>query len=120
MIHNIPWTAPTQPAPAGLLASDGWWYPLAYAFVLMLTLVLMPGQLRESIRPLWAPVGRFLRRLYVPWLWAGLYCLSCVGLAYTPILCVLWGDYDRWSGCPWHREQLRRLGFPGFVPPIVT
>jgi len=113
-LHAIPWTAPTQPAPAGLLNSPDWWYPLAYAFVLLLALVLMPGQLRESLRPLWAPVGRWiasLSALAVLWLWV--WTPLCV---LAPILCVLWIII----AVTLVREQLRRLAYPGYETPILT
>ena len=118
MIHSIPWTAPTQPAPAGLLNSPDWWYPLAYAFVLLLALVLMPGQLRESLRPLWAPVGRWIASLSAPWLWEGLFLWSALSGAFLAPLRVLESIFRVvWS---WGRSQLRRLAYLGYETPILT
>ena len=65
MTINIPWTAPVQPAPTGLLNSPYWWTWLAYLIVLPMAWILMPGQLRGSVKALWAPVAAFLSRLSV-------------------------------------------------------
>ena len=56
----IPFTAPVAPTPHGLLASPYWWTWLAYLIVLPMAYALMPGQLRESVKALWEPVGRWI------------------------------------------------------------
>ena len=68
-LRAIPYHAPAETATHGYLQSPDWWVPLAYGVVALLALCCVPGQMRESIKALWAPVGAFLRRLYVPWLW---------------------------------------------------
>ena len=65
MMHSIPFTAPIAPTPHGLLASPYWWTWLAYLLVLPAAWCLMPGQLRESVKALWAPVAAFLSRCSV-------------------------------------------------------
>jgi hypothetical protein len=107
MIHNITWTAPTQPAPAGLLNSPdllGWALNL---LIFIAALFLFP-QLRESLRPFFAPVLRFLAglsALAVLWVWG--WTPLC---ALAPILCVLWIII----AVALVREQLRRLAFRGW------
>ena len=118
MIHNITWTAPIEPAPHGLLQSPDWWVWLAYGLVALLALCCVPGQMRESMAQLWRPVGACLSRLYVPWLWGGLFVWSALSGAFLAPFRVLESIFRMvWS---WGREQLRRLAFPGFVPPIVV
>ena len=111
MIHNIPWTAPTQPAPAGLLASPdllGWVLNLLF----LISLPLLFPQLRESIRPFFSPVLRWIARLSAPWLWEGLFLWSALSGAFLAPLRVLESIFRVvWS---WVREQLRRLAFRGF------
>ena len=117
-LHAIPYAAPVTVSHGGLLNSPDWWVPLAYGLVLLLALCCVPGQLRESAKALWAPAAAFLRRLYVPWLWEGLFIAGSV-------LCVLRALYGR---CQYAyvrctdaaREQLRRLAFSGFMRPVLT
>ena len=120
MTINIPYHAPAAPqAHPGLLYAPDliWW--LYGAIVLTLALFLMPGQLRESIKALYAPLGSFLRSLCCPWLWAGVFVHSFLAGAYRGCenisLAFLWNLID------WGREQLRRLAvFWGFEQPCLT
>ena len=117
MTVNIPWTAPATPAPhAGLLYAPGtdWANWAMIAIVAVAVWCLMPGQLKESAKALWAPVGRFLRSLRAPlavgwWGWMVLGVLEAK-------LAVLWFLEDiaeqvfpRWGSA----------GFRGFMVPIV-
>ena len=118
MIHNIPWTAPVEPAPHGLLQSPDLVTWSAYGVVLLLAWLSMPTGLKTAAAGLYAPIAAFLRRLYVPWLWGGLFVWSALSGAFLAPFRVLESIFRMvWS---WGREQLRRLAFPGFVPPIVT
>ena len=110
MISSIPFTAPIAPTPHGLLASPYWWTWLAYLMVLPLAWCLMPGQLRESAKTLWAPVGRWIARLSAPWLWVSLFALSVCLCVLEPHLCWWWGIWPMIE----IREQRRRLAFRGF------
>ena len=65
MIHNIPWTAPTPPAPAGLLNSPDLVTWLGYGLVLLLAALCMPTGVRDGLAQLWEPVKDFLARLHV-------------------------------------------------------
>ena len=107
-------------APTGLLYTPGQdiAFLAFFGFVALMSLCLMPGQARESIKELWAPVGAFLRSLCCPWLWEGLFIAGSV-------LCVLRALYGR---CQYAyvrctdaaREQLRRLAFSGYMRPVLT
>ena len=116
MVSNIPWTAPAPPAPAGLLLSPYWWTWLAYLMVLPMAYALMPGQLRESVKALWAPVAAFLSRcsvlMEVLRVLVGFTC--CMGLA----------EALRWDNWPQDGDegyrQPRRLAYMGFDTPIKT
>ena len=117
-LYAIPYAAPVTVSHGGLLASPDWWYPLAYGLVLLMALLSVPGQARESAKALWAPAAAFLRRLYVPWLWGRLcswYALSGAFLA------PLWGfRWDNWPEDDVPDEQKRRLAYPGFDRPVLT
>ena len=116
-LRAIPYHAPAETATHGYLQSPDWWVPLAYGVVALLALCCVPGQMRESIKALWAPVGAFLRRLYVPWLWGGLFVWSAFSGAFLAPFRVLESIFRVvWS---WGRERLRRLAYPGFDRPIV-
>ena len=103
MVSSIPYTAHAAPTPHGLLASPDWWTWLAYLMVLPLAWCLMPGQLRESVKALWAPVAAFLSRcsvlMEVLRVLVGFTC--CMGL----VEAVRWdnwpeddaGEDDEWS-----------------------
>ena len=119
MVSNIPWTAPAPPAPAGLLLSPDWWVWLAYLLVLPMAWCLMPGQLRESVKALWAPVGQFFAGLHVT-LACGWYL--AVVLLSGAFLVPLWGfRWDNWpqDGDEGYRQP-RRLAYMGFDTPIKT
>jgi membrane protein implicated in regulation of membrane protease activity len=100
-----------------LLASPYWWTWLAYLLVLPLAYALMPGQLRESVKALWAPVGAFLSRLSVRWLWEGVLfaAYTCFVIVLKPI------TWDNWpqDGDEGYRQP-RRLAYMGFDTPIKT
>ena len=61
-------TAPPHAPHAGLLYAPGtdWANWAMIAIVAVAVWCLMPGQLKESAKALWAPVGRFLRSLRAP------------------------------------------------------
>ena len=117
MTVNIPWTAPATPAPhAGLLYAPGtdWANWAMIAIVAVAVWCLMPGQLKESAKALWAPVGRWLAALRAPlavgwWGWMVLCVLR-------PMWAVLWFMEDAICRV---REQLVLEGFPGYLVPIV-
>ena len=116
MISSIPFTAPVAPTPHGLRASPYWWTWLAYLLVLPMAYALMPGQLRESVKALWAPVAAFLSRcsvlMEVLRVLVGFTC--CMGLA----------EALRWDNWPQDGDegyrQPRRLAYMGFDTPIKT
>jgi len=65
MIHSIPPPHVQSTVTHGLLLSPYWWTWLAYLIVLPMAWILMPGQLRGSVKALWAPVAAFLSRCSV-------------------------------------------------------
>ena len=81
-MHSIPFTAPHVIVTHGVLQSPEWWIWLAYLIVLPMAYALMPGQLRESVKALWAPVGAFLSRLSCLWLWGRYFVWSALGGAF--------------------------------------
>ena len=102
MIHNISWTAPIEPAPHGLLQSPDWWVWLAYLIVLPAAWCLMPGQMRESVKALWAPVRRWLAGLHWPSRVEWVFALTCDFGVIRPLLWDNWpeddaGEDDEWS-----------------------
>ena len=109
-VYNIPYTAPQATVTHGVLQSPDWWIWLAYLIVLPMAYALMPGQLRESVKALWAPVGAFLSRLSVRWLWEGVFAAyTCFVIVLKPI------TWDNWpqDGDEGYRQP-RRLAFRGF------
>ena len=117
-MNAIPYHAPVTVSHGGWLQSPGWWYPLAYALIAVLALCCVPSQARESLRALWAPAAAFLRRLYVPRLWAGLFVWSALSGAFlAPLWAVLWPVKPLNAS---RVEQLRRLAYPGFDRPVLT
>jgi len=119
MIHSIPPPHVQATVTHGLLLSPYWWTWLAYLIVLPMAYALMPGQLRESVKALYAPVGRFLARLRVT-LACGWYL--AVVLLSGAFLVPLWGfRWDNWpqDGDEGYRQP-RRLAYMGFDTPIKT
>ena len=116
MVSNIPYMAQAAPVDHGLLQSPGWWVWLAYLMVLPLAWCLMPGQLRESIKALWAPVAAFLSRcsvlMEVLRVLVGFTC--CMGL----VEAVRWDNWPE-DGDEDYRQP-RRLAYMGFDTPIKT
>ena len=117
-MNSIPYTAPHP----GLLYAPG--LDLAtwalYAIVGLVAIFLMPGQLRESVGRLWAPLGAFLAGLCWPLAVAGCWAwVRLSGAVLVPIRPEQWGDWPDPDGdVP--DEQPRRLAYMGFLPPILT
>ena len=117
MTVNIPYTVPAPPAPhAGLLYSPDIWNWLAYAVVLAPAAWCMPTGLKDSLRSLWAPVGRWIAALCCPWLWEGCFLWTAVPGAFLEAFWAFW-----WASEPQDEgeEQLVLKGFPGYLVPIV-
>ena len=115
-MNSIPYTAPFTPTPHGLLLSPDWWTWLAYGLVLPMACALMPGQLRESVKALWAPVAAFLSRcsvlMEVLRILVGFTC--CMGL----VEALRWDNWPQ-DGDEGYRQS-RRLAYLGFDTPIKT
>ena len=116
MIHSIPPPHVQATVTHGVLQSPDliWW--LAYLLVLPLAWCLMPGQMLESAKALWEPVGRWI---------AALHALLDLGLWGWAPLCVLEAfKAARWDNWPddneWPDEQKRRLAYLGFDRPFLT
>jgi hypothetical protein len=119
MIANIPYTAPAAPAQAGLLNTPdllGW---LFTAFLIAAGLFIMLPAARDSVKALWAPVGRWLSRLRCPWAWEGMFVWSAFSGAFLRPLKTFWDNFPEDEDGQ-YREQLRRLAYMGFIPPILT
>ena len=114
MMRSIPFTAPVAPTPHGLLASTYWWTWLAYLIVLPMAYALMPGQLRESVKALWAPVGAFFAAFHAP-LAVGLWGWVVLGVL-RPFRGLLGAVKDLTLVV----EQLLRLGYIGYRRPVLT
>ena len=113
MTINIPWTAPAAPVAHGLLntpATDlcGW---LMTALMVVAALCVLPGELRESIKALWAPVGAFFAAFHAP-LAVGLWCWVVLG--------VLRGLLRAVKDLTLVEEQLVRMAYPGYLRPVLT
>jgi len=119
VLHSIP------PPHAVTTGHAGWLYTPAtdlcawawYALVAVALIWLLPGQLGESIKALWGPVGAWIAAL--PgllamgwWGWMVLGVLESPRVLENVLPDFLWKTIGR--------EQLRRLGFPGFIPPETT
>lgn len=115
MISSIPWTAPAAPVAHGLLnlpTTDLLGYVLI-GLVALAGLFLMPGQLRQSLASLWAPVGAWLARLRVAV--AGMGVFIVLGLVAPLRACaIIARDWSEGA------EQLVRLAFSGFREPVLT
>jgi hypothetical protein len=115
MTSAIPWTAPVAPPSHGLLNTPGdvlagW----LFAFVSVMAVVLVMAHFRDTARALWRPWGAWLARLHVAV--AGLVVFIALFVLEAPV----WLEnisLDLWR---WGREQLRRLAYMGFWPPILT
>ena len=121
MTINIPWTSPAAPAPAptGLLNSPSL-FPWLFAGVMITAaLFLYPGQLWESAKALWAPVGRFLDSLRVTGLWDGLFVWAALSGAFLkhmqPCKWDNWPEEDEDT-----EEQLLRMAYRGFPERLQT
>ena len=114
-LHNIPYTAPAAPVAHGLLnmpTTDLLGYVLICLFALV-GLFLMPGQLRQSLASLWAPVGAWLARLRVAV--AGMGVFIVLGLVAPLRACaIIARDWSEGT------EQLVRLAYSGFDRPVLT
>jgi len=120
--HSIPWAAPVQPAPHGLLNAPitdllTW----GMALIALAALCFMPGQLRESAKALYAPIGAFFAALHAPLAfciasWMVLFVLAASEMGYfRPLLCVcvVFSMALRWNRC-------KREGFWGWWPPLMV
>ena len=112
--------AQTQAAPAGLLyASTADLLTWGMALIALAALCLMPGQLRESAKALYAPIGAFFAALHAPLAfcvasWMVLYVLAAAEMGYfRPLFCVclVFSVISAWP-------QLLREGFWGWWPPL--
>jgi hypothetical protein len=116
MISNIPYTAPAAPAQAGLLNSPDLLPWLFTAFLIAAGLFIMLPAARESIRALWAPVGR---RLCCPWAWEGLFVWSALSGAFLRPSKTFWDNFPEDEDGQ-YREQKRRLAYRGFPERLQT
>jgi divalent metal cation (Fe/Co/Zn/Cd) transporter len=85
-----------------------------FAFVSVLAVVLVMAHFRDTAAMLWEPFRRFLARLHVAVAGLG------VWIALFVLAAPVWLEnisLDLWR---WGREQLRRLAYMGFWPPILT
>ena len=116
-LYSIPPPVIHDPAQTGLLyASTADLLTWGMALVALAALFLMPGQLRESAKALWRPVGAWIRALCVPCLWACVLLIPLTVLA--PILCLL-GAFLAFRAVLGSVRELRE-GFPGFMQPVAT
>jgi len=116
-LYSIPYSQPVTVSHPGLLNSPDLWQWLAYGVVAFLALCAMPEGLKTAAIGLYAPVGRFMRLLYVPWLWGGVFTFAVCLWVIAPVLCV------PWLACApmvLIYAQLRRLAFLGFMRPVLT
>ena len=91
---------------------------LLFTGVALLSLCIMLGPARESIKALWAPVGRFMAGLHVTGMWEGLFAWAAFSGAFLRPQKTFW---DNWpEDDPDEEEQLLRMAYPGFVPPETT
>jgi len=106
-------------APAGLLHAPGQdiAFLAFFGFVGLMSLCLMPGQLRESAIALFAPVRRFLRSLCCPWLWEGVFVQSFLAGAYRGDL---WCNIGPPEDDPMPDEQDWISADDGLVVPCLT
>jgi hypothetical protein len=119
MISSIPYAEPAAPVAHGLLnlpATDLLGYVLI-GLVALAGLFLMPGQLRESLASLWAPVGRALAALRCPWLWMGAFALVPLLAALRPILVILGSVAILMVSTV---VLMVRLAYSGFDRPVLT
>ena len=107
---------------AGLLYAPGtdWANWAMIAIVAVAVWCLMPGQLKESAKALWAPVGRFLRSLRAPlavgwWGWMVLCVLREREMGYFMV--IFWLSLA--LSITFTRAWLLGAGFRGFMVPIV-
>ena len=106
--------AQTQAAPAGLLyASTADLLTWGMALIALAALCLMPGQLRESAKALYRPVGAWIAALCVPCLWT---CVLIPLTVLAPILCLL-GAFLAIRAVLGSVQELRE-GFWGWWPPL--
>ena len=117
MTINIPWTAPAAPVAHGLLntpATDlcGW---LMTALMVVAALCVLPGELRLSIKALWAPVGAFFAAFHAP-LAVGLWGFWVV----LGVLRAFWGLLRAVKDLTLVEKQLLRMAYPGYRRPILT
>ena len=113
--YSIPPPHAAEPAAHGLLNTPGdvlagW----LFAFACALGLWLIMGRTQETMAALWRPWAAWLARLHVAvaglGVWIALFVLE------APV----WLEnisLDLWR---WGKEQLRRLAYMGFWPPILT
>jgi hypothetical protein len=118
-LHSIPPAAPSLTVSHGLLYTpmQDVFFALGGAIIAFACLWLLPGQFRESVKALWAPVCAFLSRLCCPWLWKGVFIAGRFLCVLVPIRPGQWGDWPNPDG---EDEQLLRLAFLGFRTPILT
>ena len=112
-LYSIPWTAPPAPVAHGLLntpATDLAGF-LMTALMVIAAFCILPGELRLSIKALWAPVGAFFASFHAP---------LAVGLWGWVVLCVLEALTVTEKILTLVEEQLLRLGYPGYRRPVLT
>ena len=113
-LYSIPPPVIHDPAQTGLLyASTADLLTWGMALIALAALCLMPGQLRESAKALWRPVGAWIRALCVPCLWA---CVLIPLTVLAPILCLL-GAFLVLRAVLGSVQELRE-GFWGWWPPL--
>jgi hypothetical protein len=113
-LYSIPPPVIHEPAQTGLLyASTADLLTWGMALIALAALCLMPGQLRESAKALYAPIQRFLCSLCVPCLWA---CVLIPLTVLASILCVLWA-FLAIRAILGSVQELRE-GFWGWWPPL--
>ena len=119
-LYSIPPPAIHEPAQTGLLyASTADLLTWGMALIALAALCFMPGQLRESAKALYAPIGAFFAALHAPLAfciasWMVLFVLAASEMGYfRPLLCVcvVFSMALRWNRC-------KREGFWGWWPPL--
>jgi hypothetical protein len=116
-LYSIPPPVIHEQAQTGLLyASTADLLTWGMALIALAALCLMPGQLQESAKALWRPVGAWIAALCVPCLWACVLLIPLTVLA--PILCLL-GAFLAFGAVLGSAQELRK-GFPGFMQPVPT
>jgi hypothetical protein len=114
-LYSIPPPVIHEQAQTGLLyASTADLLTWGMALIALAALCLMPGQLQESAKALWRPVGAWIAALCVPCLWACVLLIPLTVLA--PILCLL-GAFLALKAVLGSAQEIRE-GFWGWWPPL--